>query len=538
MENIFNQVSTLAELKNFVSNLNFITTALPYANGQLHTGHIFEAIVAQVYKENQSQHSVFISGDDQHGVAITLYAKNNKIDETTHIQNQWDKHQKQYEHLAIKYDYFGGTHNEFHQKLVNYFFQKLIKQGKIFKKETLSWFDVKENQFLPDRFVRGSCPHCYSENQYPEICEACGEHFSNTELLNPCSQLSKTRPILKSSLHYFLDTKNFYDNLTLILNQSPDLLCYKAKAKVLDGSLKTQNELDISRDNPYFGIDIVDSEKATSQSFYVWFDAPIGYLSFALSWIKNEYFKAQNIELSFDELTQILPYIKFEHFIGKDIVYFHTYYWLNLLRILELNSVKKIYTHGWITQKGEKLSKSQKNANTNLNELNIAQIDALRLYLFSHYENDIQDIDLNEELVWQHYNQVIVAKLANLFSRTSKIVETKLNNQLISTSINNPFINQLSEIQHLINLAQFKEAFQKWVILLNDLNAYFQQSEVWKEVNVEKIKEVCHVCLDSIFQFKWLKTVCPNLSEIIDNQFNHWQLNNTINHTHLAKKIE
>jgi methionyl-tRNA synthetase len=531
MENIFSNALTINAIKEVLNQTTFITTALPYANGELHLGHIFEALSAQVYSQNKAN-TVFLAGEDQHGVAITLHAKKFNIKEHEHIKNQFQIHQKQYQNLAINHDYYGQTHDTLHEKLVLFFFKKLKEKGQIFKKPTLGWFDEIENQFLPDRFVRGICPHCKSENQYPEICENCGKHFSNEQLINPISKLSHTTPTLKTSLHYFLKTNYFYDNLKNILQNNANLICEQAKAKLLDGSLEVKNEIDISRDEPYFGINITDGIQKTNQCFYVWFDAPIGYLSFALSWIQKNYLKAHNQTLSFDDLLELLPHIQFEHFIGKDIVYFHTYYWLNLLHLLDLNSVKKIHTHGWITQKGEKLSKSQENSTDFLDNLTLNQVDALRLYLFSHYENNVQDIEFDENQVWQNYNQVIVGKYANLYSRVSKIIETKLNGN-IELNVLNPYHNQLNQLKTQIEKGEFKLAYQNWIILLNDLNSYFQQSEVWKKENQKQINEICVICLQTLLNTNWLKSICPHVYEGVEKI--EWK--NKITHIHLAYKL-
>lgn len=533
MKNIFSNTHTIEDIKEVLNQTTFVTTALPYANGELHLGHIFEAVAAQIYAKNKPN-TIFLAGEDQHGVAITLHAKKFDISETQHVENQYALHQKQYQNLAIIHDYYGKTHDELHQQLVLYFFNQLKKQGKIFKKSTLGWFDEKEKQFLPDRFVRGICPHCQTSNQYPEICENCGKHFSNEELINPLSKLSHTTPILKNSEHYFLNTQGFYEYVKQLLNNSPELLNASAKAKLLDGSLEIKNEIDISRDKPYFGIDIIDNEKLTNQCFYVWFDAPIGYLSFALSFIQTNYIKANQKELSFNELIELLPHIQFEHFIGKDIVYFHTYYWLNLLNLLGLKrSVKKIHTHGWITQSGEKLSKSQENSTHFLDNLNANQIDAIRLYLFSHYENNIQDIEFNELLVWLNYNQVIVAKYANLVSRVSKIIETKLKGQLTFNVDNYPYVNEINQIENLVKKGEFKLAYQNWILLLNELNSFFQQSEVWKISESNKINEVCLICLSTLLNNTWLKTICPNLNQKVELL----NIHEKINHLHLATKL-
>jgi methionyl-tRNA synthetase len=518
-------------IREFLQHHCIVTTALPYANGPLHLGHFYEATLADIYARNQTyshsgnhsnhSHSVapLIAGEDQHGAAITLFAKKQGIAETQHIATQFEQHSGQYRKLNIHHAFFGQTHSPLHTQLTQYFFQKLKISGKIIRKTTQSWYDEAEKQYLPDRFVKGHCPHCHAANQYPEICEVCGKNFSSATLVSPVSTQSGNTPYLKDSEHYFLNTSSFYDNLKVILKNHPAIICEEAKAKLLDGSLATQDWLDISRDKPYFGID-VPSEDAT-QCFYVWFDAPIGYLSFTLEYIAQNYHQQTGQTLSFEQLLEFLPYIRFEHCIGKDIVYFHTYYWLNLLALLGLDSVVSIKTHGWITDKGEKLSKSSGNS-YDLNTLSDSQIDALHLYFFSHYENSIYDIELGN--IYEQYNQVIIGKYVNLYSRTTKLIETGLAGKLkpVSSVELEQWQIKNKQIINLIQKGEFKPAYENWIILLNEINAWFQEKKPWEYIknthnHDENLNAVCFATYQIVCDFnQWLGSVCPHLHILIE----------------------
>lgn len=502
MENI----SLHSIIINKLKNTSFITTALPYANGQLHLGHLFEAIVADIFHKN-NENTVFLSGEDQHGAAITIFTKKNGINEESHIAEQYHKHLSQYKDLNIGFDFFGQTHDEFHSEICHLLFNKLYKQGKIYTSTATSWFDEQENQFLPDRYIRGKCPYCLSPNQYPDICEVCEKHFKAKEIIDPISALSGQSPTLKETTHYFLNTTDYYGNLHKLLIK--DILSEPSKNKLLDGSLDNKTELDISRDKPYFGIPIDDT-----QCFYVWFDAPIAYLSFALKWLQNWVTENYGVTLSTNELTKYLSLLKFKHFIGKDIIYFHTYYWLNLLNDLQVGEVEKIYTHGWLTNDGKKLSKSDGDSFKLVSE---DEVDILRYYYFSIYSDDIKDIDFIVKDAQDLYNQVIIGKYINLYSRVSKLIE---NNKTI---IHNISLSEVYEkwfyennvIKLLIKQAKFKEAHQKFVILLNEINAYIQFKKPWETQDIS----VCIDCYQIFLDINtWLKSIVSNLGKEIDNK--------------------
>ncbi len=482
---------------------HFITTALPYANGNLHFGHFFEATIADIYAKYKQ--TPLISGDDQHGAAITIYCQKNQLNIQDHLKNQYNHHLEQYQKFGIKYSYFGQTSHSFHHELVQYFYSQLISKKLIEIKDVQSWFDINSNQFLPDRYIRGKCPHCHHDNVYPGVCEYCGHEILAKDLLFPQSIFENSQIILKTTKHGFLNSENFYENLKLFLDKN--IICDAVKAKLLDEHLKSTKDIDITRDGPYHGIPIPSQDGVIllEQFFYVWFDAPIGYLSFIAQYIQEK-----EPQLTFNQLLEKLSNISVEHIIGKDISYFHTFFWLNLLDILDLNIVKKIHTHGWITlENGEKISKS-KGDSIDLKKFQPEEIDAIRLFFFSNYEDGIEDIKLDFKKAYDFYDTVIIRKFFNIYSRISKIVETKLNGKFNHSDI------KLNQIDKCFESFSFKKASQEIILLLNQINQEIQEKQPWKENDLIKLQKICDDFLNRFFALShFLQIICPSIEEKI-----------------------
>ena len=499
--------------------MNYLTIALPYANGNLHIGHYYEAVIADIYAQHKNYK--LISGDDQHGSSITLFTEKNNIDINSHLIKQHNFNIEQYKKLNVDFTTYGETHSKLHKQLVLYFYEKLLEKGFIEYKNTLSWYDVSENKFLPEKYIKGTCPSCKSETN-TLICEVCNTHIPPLELIDPISLYSNTTPILKETLHAFLKTDKFYDNLKILLNQVkiPDSI----KSKILEDSIKNITEIDISRDLPYFGINIPDKDLA----FYVWFDAPIGYLSFIL-----EDIMLKNPLLQFEDLVEKLKYINFEHIIGKDISFFHTFYWLNLLNILDLNLPTKIQIHGWLlTQNDKKYSKSASDS-FNLMDLDDSQIDAIRLYFSSIYDsNKIADVNFELTNAYKLYNDLIVGKFVNIYSRVSKV--------LINNDITNINVGYNTHNYFGCNIIKgLDENNLKFVILnidnwLNDINQYIQETQIWKLNDRIEIECIAQIVLNNFQTIrKFIELICPNLKkELSKIDFNNLQ------HFHLTQRIK
>lgn len=497
---------------------NFITTALPYANGDLHWGHFFESVIADIYAKHKK--IPLISGDDQHGAAITLFTEKHNLNITEHLASQYQSHITQYKKLGIDFAYFGKTHSPIHQQLVLHFYQQLKNKGLIFSKKTISWFDSYQEQFLPDRYVRGQCPHCFKENVYPHVCEHCNQYFESDALINPVSSLSNTTPILKETEHFFLNSNSFYSHLEQFCH---DLNIHDSvRKKILDKSLNELNEIDITRDLPYFGIQVPDY----SLAFYVWFDAPIGYLSFIL-----EHILSLQPHLSFEEGLDYLKTLSLEHVIGKDITYFHTFFWLNLLKLLDFKLPEKLHVHGWILQtNGEKYSKSNGDK-LDLTQFSNEELDAIRFYFASIYDKSIQDNEFSLLKSYEIYNHFIVGKFINIYSRISKLLEKQhISSITLSSSSHYSYEQEIIESLNQFHLKNTIKFVFSWI---DDINFFIQEQQPWKINNQEDFIRICTVALNEFRLIsKYVEIICPYLKiklQAIDYQ--------NIKHIHLSQKI-
>lgn len=500
---------------------NIITAALPYANGNLHIGHFFEAILADIkvrYLKSQNIPCSFISGDDSHGAATTLYCTKNSLDIESHLRSQHLAHEGSYKQLKVQFDSFSKTNTALHKQVVNWCVEQLIEfeeknKKQLFAiKDVLSWYDAITEQFLPDRYVKGICPHCQAEEQHPEICEACNKRIVPSELINPVNSLTKNKVELKSSKHLLLNTKDFYKELT----NYEHLFHPSIKNKIFDGSLSQQEEIDISRDGPYYGIEINNPKfkELTNQYYYVWFDAPIGYLSFSFElWLKN---RAATKELFLEYCSSV----ELEHFIGKDIAYFHSFLWINLLKIIvgkDVAPIKQLNFHGWITLNHLKLSKS-KGHSFDLSRFDSTQIDAIRLYLFTKHDGSISDTELVESEIAKIYNTTIVQNLANFYARLTRL----LNKENIKVELSNN--NSIKYEQFLLD-GNYKKLYESLYEDLKELNSQFQREELWK-ADRDSLNRVGTSLLKNWYEiYNIFAIILPSLEcyreKILDNEFIH-----------------
>lgn len=506
-------------MKNYI-----ITTALPYANGNLHIGHFFEAVIADIkvrYLKSQSIPLLFVSGDDSHGAATTLYCTKNNLDIKEHLASQHLHHSQTYKKLKISFDNFSFTNNDLHKQVVNWSIENVIGYEKnhnvtLFKtKEVLSWYDENTSQFLPDRYVVGQCPHCLALEQHPEICEVCNLRILPEQLLNPTNNLSNNAVKLKLSLHLLLDTSLFYDHL----KQYQHLFHSSIKNKIFDGSLSEQEEIDISRDGPYYGIEVDKNyfPQLNNQYYYVWFDAPIGYLSFSFNaWLQG---KSPTKEL----FLAYLENVELEHFIGKDIAYFHSFLWLNLLKIItnkELAPVKQINFHGWLTLNNEKFSK-RKGHKFNLEKLTSIEIDSLRLYFFSKYDGSIRDTEFVQKEVVEIYNNVVVKNVANFYARIIRL----LNKASITIELNSIDQNESVYKNYLLE-GNYKKLYELLCLELAQLNSDFQIQQLWKIEDKDLLKDSATLLLNKWYNiYNIFVIILPSLDvyreEILNNNFIH-----------------
>lgn len=487
-------------------NFQCTTFALPYANGQLHVGHLFEATLADIYaKINQN---FLISGSDCHGSSITLKAHQEKTTPLEIVEKNHNLQKNQYQQICVKLDNFSLTASINHKLVVNWCVEKIKENNPDFfvNKQSSSWYDEKESLFLSERYIKGQCPNCLATEQIcSDECKKCQYFIEENELLNPISTISNNPLKLKSTNHIFINSKNFINfcekNKHLI---NPGLL-----GKIFNENLKEKNYIDISRNKPYFGIDIENFLTIENQAFYVWFDAPIGYLTFSFeNWCK-QYDKKFNKENFYKFLSQIT----FTHFIGKDIAYFHLYFWLNLLyHITQEQKIIKIFTHGWLLNpQGEKLSKSL-GSKIDLTHWKNNQIDALRLWFFSSFKNTIEDKVIDQDFI-QIYNKLCVDKFANFFYRLTVLLNKK--NVLINGIKNNDTI--CKDIHDLINDGKYSTALKKIDSICDELNQSFVLHKAWN-CSDKELEVLSRKWLQDFFSiYDILKIICPGLyNEVLE----------------------
>ena len=465
-----------------------VTSALPYANGSIHIGHVLESVITDIwvrYQNINGNECLYFCADDTHGTPVMLKAKELGIDPEELIKRTREEHIKSYSRFNINFDNFYTTHSDENKKYAEDIYQKCKEGNLIFKKEIEQFYDSEEGLFLSDRFIKGTCPKCGAEDQYGDGCSVCGTTYTPDDLLNPVSSLSNSELTKKRTEHVFFDLpqmKDFLENYLKDLTLQ-DPIKNKLNEWIEDG-LKPW---DISRDKPYFGFEI-PGEK--DKYFYVWLDAPIGYLASAKNW-------AENNNMDMKDLWGESSDYEIHHFIGKDIAYFHALFWPALLKSSNIRLPESINVHGFLTIDGEKMSKSN---GTFINADDFAENydgELLRYYFADKFNNSIDDLDFNEDEFIQKINSDIVGKYLNIASRVSKFIEKNGNN--LSSNLDVDFIEKnLSMIDEVIehyenlNLSKSVKIIMK---MADEVNKYINENEPWKS-SEEKAVEVSSTAIN------------------------------------------
>ena len=465
-----------------------VTSALPYANGSIHIGHVLESVITDIwvrYQNINGNECLYFCADDTHGTPVMLKAKELGIDPEELIKRTREEHIKSYSRFNINFDNFYTTHSDENKKYAEDIYQKCKEGNLIFKKEIEQFYDSEEGLFLSDRFIKGTCPKCGAEDQYGDGCSVCGTTYTPDDLLNPVSSLSNSELTKKRTEHVFFDLpqmKDFLENYLKDLTLQ-DPIKNKLNEWIDDG-LKPW---DISRDKPYFGFEI-PGEK--DKYFYVWLDAPIGYLASAKNW-------AENNNMDMKDLWGESSDYEIHHFIGKDIAYFHALFWPALLKSSNIRLPESINVHGFLTIDGEKMSKSN---GTFINADDFAENydgELLRYYFADKFNNSIDDLDFNEDEFIRKINSDIVGKYLNIASRVSKFIEKNGNN--LSANLDVDFIEKnLSMIDEVIehyenlNLSKSVKIIMK---MADEVNKYINENEPWKS-SEEKAVEVSSTAIN------------------------------------------
>jgi methionyl-tRNA synthetase len=466
-----------------------ITCALPYANGPIHLGHMLEHIEADVYARAQrmSGHEcIFICADDTHGTPIMIAARQKNISPEELIAKSFQDHVSDFQQFGISYNHYGSTHTEENKKLSELFFERMSNKNHIATRPVEQLYCEHDKMFLPDRFVKGTCPKCASQDQYGDSCDVCGATYGPGELKNPYCSICSNKPIKKSSDHIFFKLNEFKNYLAAWL---PEHTATETSKKMMEWFKEDLRDWDISRDEPYFGFQIpLKNQKPTDPKkyFYVWVDAPMGYISGTEIWAKKN---NRTLAEFWDQNAEAEVY----HFIGKDIVYFHTLFWPALLKAADFRSPTAVNVHGHVMVNGEKMSKSKGtflNASTYSKYL---EPEFLRYYYSTKINGTIDDMDLNFDDFAKRVNSDLIGKIVNLASRGGQMLNKKYNSQMTVCDDTGAVLLQSLrekklELISFYNRREFSKVTSTVRELTETVNKYFDEQAPWKTQDTEPEK--------------------------------------------------
>jgi methionyl-tRNA synthetase len=489
-----------------------VTAALPYANGPIHIGHLVEYVQTDIWVRFQKMvgnRCIFICADDTHGTAIMIRARKEGRSEEQLIAEMQISHQRDFAGFQIEFDNYGSTNSPENLQLCGQFWSAMRSAGLIVERDVSQLFDPQANTFLADRFVKGTCPNCKSPDQYGDNCDKCNATYSPTDLINPTSTLSGSTPELRSSKHLFVELEKLHSFLSEWTQNGEHLQAEVAnylKGHFLGDPLR---DWDISRPAPYFGFEIPDSP---GNYWYVWFDAPIGYIASTWAWCK-----ANNEQL--DDWWKN-PQTEIHHFIGKDITYFHTLFWPGMLKTAGFTLPSKVHIHGFLTVGGEKMSKSKGTfvkAETFLKHLNPT---FLRYYFASKLGPRLDDLDLNLDELVSKVNADLVGKVVNLASRTAKFAN-KTGLSKVYPDDGGLFAAGAGagvEIAEAYEACDYAKAMRLVMELADRANPYIENAQPWvlnkSADKLDQLRDVCTVGLNLFRQLVvYLAPVLPKLAE-------------------------
>jgi len=536
-----------------------VTSALPYANGSLHIGHMVEYIQTDIwvrFQRMQGHQCYYVCADDTHGTAIMLRAEAEGITPEQLIERIRGERLADFGGFNVEFDNYHSTHSDENRELATGMYTALKAADKITTRTIEQLYDPDKGIFLADRFVKGECPKCHAQDQYGDACEACGATYSPTELLNPFSAISGATPVLKESEHYFFKLSECEEFLTQWmagdLNQhGHESLPIESRNKLQEWFETGLMDWDISRDAPYFGFEIPD---APGKYFYVWLDAPVGYMS------SFKHLCDHTDGLEFNDFWAPDSTAELYHFIGKDILNFHALFWPSTLHYAGYRTPDQICVHGFLTVNGQKMSKSRGTFITASSYLEHLNPEYLRYYFAAKLNDKIEDIDLNLEDYVARVNSNVVGKFVNIASRTAGFIAKRFDGKLASSmddtglALNQKLQAASDDIAALLNDRRFNEAVRAIMDLADEVNEYIAEREPWKMVKDESTLADAHlVCTSSLNAFRlltiYLKPILPVMAEKIETLFNieplQWNdsqvllTDHAINKfKHLAKRIE
>ncbi len=471
-----------------------VTSALPYANGPIHIGHMLEYVQTDIwvrFQKLRGHECIYVCADDAHGTPIMLRAQAEGITPENLIERMQKEHLQDFTDFGVDFDNFHSTHSPENRYFAEYIYTRLRDAGHIRKRVISQAFDPKAEMFLPDRFIKGECPNCGTADQYGDNCENCGATYAPTDLKNPISVVTGETPIEKDSEQYFFKLEDFEDMLKAWTRAGH---IQKEIANKMDEWLNEGlKDWDISRNAPYWGFEIPD---APGKYFYVWLDAPIGYMASFKHWCDSN-------DHNFDDYWKVDSEAELHHFIGKDIARFHTLFWPAMLHGSGFRKPSAVYCHGFLTVDGQKMSKSRGTfimARTYLQHLNP---EYLRYYFAAKLGPGIDDIDLNLEDFTTRVNSDLVGKLVNIASRCAGFInkkfDSKLSAKLADDSLSQQYIEAADAIADYYENREFGKAMRDIMALADRVNEYIDEKQPWvvirDETRQQEVQDICSIGL-------------------------------------------
>jgi methionyl-tRNA synthetase len=498
----------------------FVTTALPFANGPFHIGHIMEYIQADIwvrFQRMQGRAVHFVGADDTHGAPIMLKAEAEGITPEELVRQIAADRPRYLQGFHLSFDHWHSTHSPENFQLSTDIYRRLQAAGLIYLKPVEQFFDPVKQMFLPDRYIKGECPVCHTKDQYGDACENCSSVYAPTDLIDPYSTLSGATPVRRTSDHYFFrlsDPKcvEFMKSWLDTPGRLQPSVANKAREWLSGSGDQALGDWDISRDAPYFGIPIPD---APGKFLYVWLDAPIGYLASLKNYFDSGKARAKGEQRSFEEFLAA-PEVEQIHFIGKDIIYFHTLFWPAMLHFAGRKVPDHVYVHGFITLSGAKMSKSRGTGISPLRYLELGlNPEWLRYYIAAKLNANVEDMDFNPEDFVARVNSDLVGKYVNIASRTAGFISKRFGGRLAGLD---PAARELvqefqsaeqcwSRIGQLYRDREFGKALREVGVLLDRVNQYIDANKPWELARVEGEQQRLHAVCSTSLNFFWYLTV-------------------------------
>ena len=491
-----------------------VSSALPYANGSIHMGHLVEYIQSDIWVRFQKLYGnkcIYVCAADAHGTPIMIKAREEQTTPEELVKRISKEQYKDLKDFNVEFDNFYTTHSSENTELVYRIYKVLLKEKHIYKKTIKQAYDESEKIFLPDRFIRGNCPRCHAKDQYGDACENCGATYNPKELSQPVSVLSNTKPTWRKSEHHFFRLSSFEKQLKKWIKESN--LHQNITSKLDEWFTVGLRDWDISRDAPYFGINIPDT---TDKYFYVWLDAPIGYLASFLNLCKK------TSDLNFEDYWLNKNSNEIYHFIGKDIVYFHTLFWPAILEGSGFRKPNSVFAHGFLTINGKKMSKSRGTfikARTYLDHLDPTY---LRYYYAAKLDPSMEDIDLSFDDFILRVNSDLIGKLVNIASRCATFINKNFDSKLASKHddplLFQEFLNKSKTISKYFEHREFSKVIRETMKLSDMTNEYIDKNKPWVIIKEKdqgtKAQEICTQGLN-LFRIImiYLTPVLPELSK-------------------------